>query len=338
MNKEPASDTTRHALSPPLLHEVAAVLATALPRNYRCSSATVVECPDLRTAPFGLAAAGLSGRPTVADVGGQGNLFPTPRRDKNYGLVDVAARMQLDEQRGALLGAGAGPNRVHGINSELAASLSWQGGQEAKNITDCSRSIRIAADNHGHDHVQCVLSGSTECALMANLYGSLGLPGPVLRVTARGRHGNAASFPEFLRATLHDAYGPDRQVSLGGVFLFKTGRARFHVMPDFPPASALPFADRQAVERWLTFHDFAAPIVCLSVFHSADPHQLGLRIEHTHGFAADRPAGGHYHYDHLARDGHDDDEVEYEAYFNVADALVQIDPARANYEGRGEGH
>lgn len=322
-------DMTRHELSPPPLEEVAAIFAKALPRNYAASSATVVDCPDLRQAPFGLAAEGLSGIQTIADIGGQGNLFPEPRRDKNYSMTDMARRMQLDPQRGSLIGAGAGPNRVHGINSELAPNLSWQGGLDDAHITNLTRSIRIVADEHHHDHVQCLLSDSTECALMVNLYGSLGLPGPVVRVTARGRHGSAGSFTEFLRTALRDAYGPDRQVSMGGVFLLKSGRAHFHVMPDFPPSSELPFADLQALESWLTFHDFAGPIVCLSVFHSADPENLGIRIEHTHCFSADKPEGGHYHYD-LAGSG--EDEVEYEAYFNLVNTFVQIDPARASYE------
>ncbi|OAA60316.1 mgc81809 protein [Niveomyces insectorum RCEF 264] len=317
-------ETARYELSPPSLEEVAKVLASALPRNYAESSVEVVDCPDLRKPPFYLATEGLGGRRTIADVGGQPNLFPRPRRDKNYSLIETAKLMKLDPDRGSLIGAGAAPNHVHGINSELAPNLSWQGGFD-HNVNNLSRSVRIVPGDAAKgvaDSVGSIFSGSTECSLMVNVYGSLGLPGPVIKVTARGRRGTAGSISEFMRTALRDVYGADRQVSLGGVFVLKSGRANFHVMPDFPSGDQLPFKDRKAVDSWLTFHHFAAPIVCLSTFHSADLHNLGLRMEHTHCFSVDKPVGGHYHYDLV---GEGEEEVEYEGYFNVADTLVRID-------------
>ncbi|CAI7603857.1 unnamed protein product [Penicillium viridicatum] len=62
-------------------------------------------------------------------------------------------------------------------------------------------------------------------------------------------------------------------------------------------------------------------LVCLTVMHSSDPEGLGLRMEHTHCFGVNgTPKGGHYHYD--IQDG---DEVEYEAYFNVASVVYRVD-------------
>ena len=149
--------------------------------------------------------------------------------------------------------------------------------------------------------------GSLDCALMINLFGSLGEPGPVLKITARGRKGSEKSFTECIRKALAAAYGTDDKIiTLGGVFVIKTGRSRYHVMPDFPPRDKLPFPDRQAVSDWLTFHRFQSPMVCLTVFHSADPEKLDLRMEHTHCFSADG-RGGHYHYDVL---GDDEEDVE----------------------------
>jgi hypothetical protein len=162
---------------------------------------------------------------------------------------------------------------------------------------------------------------------MVNLYGSSGQPGRVLKVTARGRTGDAKSFPEHIRKTLAEHYGDARPISIGGMFLIKQGKARFHIMPDFPPKDQLPFKDAKQLDDWLTYHDFHAqppqPIVCLTVFHSADPEKkLGLRIEHTHCFSTNGTTGGHYHYDLLEHDG---DEVEYEGYFNTAQTLYRID-------------
>ena len=160
---------------------------------------------------------------------------------------------------------------------------------------------------------------------MMNLYGSSGLPGPVVKITARSRKGNQKSFTECLRRALHDAYGDARPISMGGVFLIKSGKARFHVMPDFPPKSELPFKSPKQLNDWLTSHNFEAPIVCLTVFHSADPgKRLGLRMEHTHCFSVEGgERGGHYHYDLEAGDGVE--EVEYEAYFNTAKAIYRTD-------------
>ncbi|OAA54343.1 mgc81809 protein [Niveomyces insectorum RCEF 264] len=312
-------ETTRLELSPPSLQEIAQVLAAALPRNYVASSATVVDCPDLRKPPFHLAAEGLCGGEVAADVGGHTHLVPRPRLDKNYSLPALAKLMQLSPDRGSLIGAGAGPNHVHGYNSELSPNLSWKDGFEhvTRNLT---HSTRVVGDRAG---VACGLSNSADCSLMVNLFGSEGRPGPVIKVTARGRCGNAASFTEFLQAALREAYGPDRQVSLGGIFLLKAGRAHFHVMPHFPTPTddRPPFEDQKTLDTWLTFHDFAGPIVCLSVLHSADPQKLGIRLEHTHCFSGNKPEGGHYHYDL----GDEESQVEYEGYFNVAHAFVRID-------------
>jgi hypothetical protein len=128
-----------------------------------------------------------------------------------------------------------------------------------------------------------------------------------------------------VRKALFDAYGDAQPISIGGVFLIKTGKAQFHVMPDFPPSDQLPWTKGSQVNDWLTWHEFAAPIVCLTVFHSADPgKKLGLRMEHTHCFTVDGThKGGHYHHDLPVGEGVE--EVEYEAYFNAAKTLYRID-------------
>ncbi|KAJ4252853.1 hypothetical protein NW762_010759 [Fusarium torreyae] len=308
---------TKHQLSPPSLEEIAKVLASALPSNYNTSSATVVDCPDLRDAPFKLACEGLSGSEVAADIGGQANLYPQPRPDKQYSLTDCAKLMGLPEERGAILGAEAGPAHVHGMPSELAPHLSWQGGFDKLN--NLTRSARLSRSEDGQFAVGCPESHSSECALMMNLYGSLGLPGPVIKVTAQGRKGDVGSFTDFTRFALREAFGENRQVSLGGVFILKKGKARYHVMPPFPPAEELPFKSQEALDGWLSYHDFDGPMVGLAVLHSADPEQIGVRLEHTHCFSNERGEGGHYHFDLPG------EEVEYEGYFNTIKTFYQID-------------
>ncbi|KAH7320657.1 hypothetical protein B0I35DRAFT_427550 [Stachybotrys elegans] len=303
-------------LAPPDLDELAGVIRTRLAANFEHSTVSIVECPDLRKPPFHLATQGLSGHERIADIGGQPNLFPRPQLDTIWSMPRLAQAMDMSSARGSFIGAGAGPFHVVGQNCELAANLSWKDGFD--NVDNQSYYLGI---DKGDGHVIAQRSPSVDCALMMNLFGSAGEPGPVIRVAARKRKGTDRSFSECIRGALSSQYGEARTVSLGGVFLVKSGRARFHIMPDFPSQDQLPFRDRGQVEEWLTYHDFAAPVVCLCVMHSADPGgKMGLRIEHTHCFSPSGEAsGGHYHYDL------EDEEVEYEAYFNTAKFIYRID-------------
>ncbi|KAI1859416.1 hypothetical protein JX265_010419 [Neoarthrinium moseri] len=205
-------------LSPPSLEELAEALAGPLTENYECATVEVVQCPDLRRAPFHLATEGLSGMERVADVGGQPNLFPSPQLDKIWSIPRIAEAMEMGPERGSLIGAGAGPFHVIGQNCELAPNLSWAGGFD--HVDNQTRVAKIDLDD-GAVHVD--MSPSTECALMINLYGSLGIPGPVLKITARKRTGSEKSFTECIQKGLCASYGTSRTVSLGGAFVVKSG-------------------------------------------------------------------------------------------------------------------
>lgn len=291
-------------LHPPPLSELVQCISAGLQRNFNDVSVTVEECPDLRKPPFNLAAAGLSGCTRIADVGGQPNLSPTPKLDKKYSVLDIAKTIRLPKERGFLLGAGAGPFHVVGMNSELMPNLSYEGDV----VTNLTHYAKVEADGR----CSCDKLDSTDCALMCNLYGCEGTTGPVLRITASNRTGSL-NFTDTIRGAIGEKYG-ERTVSLGGVFIITTGKAKLHVMPDF---SKTPLNTTEEKLNWLRFYDMSAPLVCLSVFHSHDP-ALALRIEHTHCFST-HGEGGHYHFDTTPG------EVEYEGYFNLAEALYRID-------------
>lgn len=297
-----------------------------LQANFKSASASVEQCPDLSQPPFKLAAPGISGNSCVADIGGQPNLFPSPNFGARYSLLELAQEMQMSPSGGFLLGAGAAPFQDLGHNAELAPNISWKSQHPNPEFSDAST---LEVQNYTRvievDEAKspfCEKIKSTNCALMMNLYGSSGDPGPVLKVTARGRVGSH-NFTNCIRFGLKDAFGDSMPISLGGVFLLKKGKAKFHVMPDFPNTEDLPFRDREQLEKqWLTYHEFEAPVVCLTVFHSSDPEGLGLRMEHTHCFDAEgNTKGGHYHYDIQG----DEEEVEYEAYLLPARTLYRID-------------
>jgi hypothetical protein len=310
----------RFPLDPPSLDELAQKLKPALEQNYNHSTINIETCPDLRKPPFHLAAQGLSGEERIADVGGQPNLFPEPRLDCKFSLPALAQTMEMNPKGGSLIGAGAGPFHVLGTNSELAPNLSWQDGFD--NINNQTHFAKI---DKADGSVRVEKCPSTDCALMINLFGSAGLPGPVIKISVRGRKGSSKSFTECIRQALSSAYGDEHPISLGGAFVIRSGRSRYHVMPDFP---GKPFENAKQLNDWLTYHDFDAPIVCLSVLHSADPDKaMGLRMEHTHCFGAGgENKGGHYHYDEGG------DEVEYEGYFNTARVIYRIDRPEVTLE------
>lgn len=291
-------------LLPPPLQDLCNAIQSGLANNFESASVSVEECPDLQQAPYNLAFAGLCGSPRVADVGGQPNLAPTPDFTKKYDLLNIARLMEMPQERGALLGAAAGPFHVVGMNSELMPNLRWEGGK----VINETYFAKVKEDGSAF----CAKLPSHDCALMANLFGSAGSAGDVLHITASSRTGTL-NFTEAIRKALSDAYGT-RTVSLGGVFIISKGRAKLHVMPDFSPT---PLITDEQKQKWLRFYDMEAPLVCLSVLHSHDPG-LDLRIEHTHCFS-DHGEGGHYHYDTTP------ENVQYEAWFNVAEVLYRID-------------
>lgn len=286
------------------LQELSNALQSGLAQNFRSSSVSVENCPDLRQAPYNLAFAGLCGSPRIADVGGQPNLAPSPDFTKKYDLLNIARIMEMSQEQGTLLGAAAGPFHIVGMNSELMPNLQWENGK----ITNKTYFAKVKDDGSAH----CEMLGSHDCALMANLFGSSGERGDVLHITASFRTGNL-NFTEAIRKALRDAYGTST-VSLGGVFVISKGKAQLHVMPDFSPT---PLITDEQKQKWLRFYEMKAPLVCLCVLHSHDPG-LDLRIEHTHCFS-EHGEGGHYHYDTTP------EEVQYEAWFNVAEVLYRID-------------
>jgi hypothetical protein len=255
--------------------------------------------------------------------------------DKKYNFLDVAKMAQMSPETGMMIGAGAGPFHVVGVNSELMPNLAYgvaAGGEGGGMETVRNRSFFAKVREDGGICCAKVPSGNTEGAFMANLFCSDGVVGPCLHITAKSRKGSL-NFTETIQDGLKKTFG-DRLISVGGVFLIKKGKVNLHVMPDFPESGRFE-EDEKAVGKWLRFFDIKfdgqePPLVCLSVFHSGKSDGLDLRMEHTHCFtkggqdedrAAETSKGGHYHYDL------DDtkDKIEYEGWFNVAEYLYRVD-------------
>jgi len=82
----------------PDLEELAAVIQKGLEANYKSSTCSVVECPDLTKAPFGLASKGLLGNTRLADVGGVPYLIPMSKyKTKVYDLQVILVLLGINK-------------------------------------------------------------------------------------------------------------------------------------------------------------------------------------------------------------------------------------------------
>jgi len=290
----------------PSLEEVQQVLSRFLLDNFADVSVTIVDCPDLTAAPYGLARPGLCGSPRVIDIGGISYIMPSPEMDKIYNLRDVS---QWTDMPGDLLmiGAGGTANESDGSLSEMIINASIQ---DSKIIDNRSRSCRVDHAKNG----EYVLEKMKECEArhLTNLYISEGKPGKVLEVRARNRTG-ALHFIQCLQLALKAEYST-RPVGLGGTFLLKNGKAHIHVMPGY---SATPLTCAEHVDTWLKFYEMSSPLVVLGYLVSHDPG-FRLRMEHFHCYS-EHGDGGHFHYDTTPQ------EAEYIGYFNVPEYLYRVD-------------
>ncbi|XP_014666301.1 PREDICTED: ester hydrolase C11orf54 homolog [Priapulus caudatus] len=302
----------------PSLNDISKVLKKRLIGNFATVEVNVTDCPNLTAPPFHLAAAGLCGSTRIVDVGGPPYLLPLPQLDKVYNIADIAKRVNLPSA--FIIGAGAGPYNLVGVNSELIPNLKLDPGCP----TGCSamQSYISKVDLGDGSCIQETIN-STDFSILGNFFFSEGAQGKVLEVKAKERIGEE-NLISCIRKALSEEYG-DQPVGIGGAFLIERGKAKIHIMSDF---SKEPLENDEAVDEWLKFYEMSAPLVCLTgECVSADPG-MDLRVEHTHCFSQ-HGEGGHYHYDTTP------EEVAYHGFFNVAECLYRVDrPGETHDLGR----
>lgn len=294
----------RIATHVPDLEEVAGVLGKGLTKNFTNVSVSVVDCPDLTQPPFHLAAAGICGNARLADVGGPPFLLPLAQKDKIFKFKDIAQLCSLPNA--FMIGAGAGPAHIVGINSELINNV------KVRDDGSVDRKAWVAKlDLKNGGYILEKLDAEEFC-LMGNFLLSDGNPGKVIEVKASKRHG-PLDFMRSIKLTLRDQYG-DKPVALGGVFLVEKGSTYVHIMDEF---SETPLTSQKMVDDWLKFFTVDPTLICVGELVSHDPG-YDLRDEHFHCFSM-HGQGGHYHYDTTP------EEVEYRGYFVVADGIYRVD-------------
>jgi len=300
-------------LCQPPLKYVAAVLEAGLKENFAEATVTVEECPDLRQAPWGLAGPGLGGETRVMDIGGVPYLMPLVQKEKLYDMADYPKMTGLKE--GLVIGAGAAPWPFLNRNAEMMPNLFVKADGSILQETHISRT-------HDEDDSFSTIKlpkEETRNSVLGNLFISSGEPGPVLKIHCKGRTG-PKNLVTCMREILAEAW-PSETLGLGGIFRIVSGKAKFHVMPDFSPC---PINTDAEVNQWLKFYEMDAPLNVLSVFVSRDPG-LDLRVEHSHGWG-ENSQGGHYHYDTTP------DDVEYLGYYNTAELCYRVDRPEVSHK------
>lgn len=318
----------RVSVSPPSLDELASCIASGLSSNYSQATCTVECPPDLTLPPYYLAAPGMTGSTRVVDVGGPPYLLPSPDGSKKFDLLALSRQTDMSDSTGFIFGAGAGPMDILGA-AEWIPNFAYgtAAGTQESGLMAIRNRTRYAKVNASNNLYCCPMQHSS-FSLMSNLFCCDGIQGPCLHIKVKTRTGDL-NFPEAIRKALAQSFG-DRFISLGGAFLVKKGKVYLHIAPDYPPE---PFETFANVDKWLKYFTpecgeaGEGPLVCLSVLHSGDDKGLGVRPDHTHCFIIDSAEegetrkGGHYHYDV----DETKDEVEYEGWFNVAEAVYRVD-------------
>jgi hypothetical protein len=98
------------------------VLQTGLPTNFAEVNVSVVDCPDLTSAPFHLAEKGLSGNETILEIGGVPYLLPLVDRTKVYDMKPMCRRIVNNDRQYFALGAGAANWHTKNCNAEVSLS------------------------------------------------------------------------------------------------------------------------------------------------------------------------------------------------------------------------
>ncbi|XP_041377004.1 ester hydrolase C11orf54 homolog [Gigantopelta aegis] len=303
---QPTLPVQKAPMHVPPLEEVLNVLQDGLEKNFSSISVSVVDCPDLTKEPFFLSSPGICGKARLADIGGPPFLLPLPQKDKKFNFKQISKLVDLPDA--FMIGAGAGPHHVVGVNCELVCNVHVPKDKD-NDLTNQSYTVKVGQKDQG-----CVMEKMTctDFCLMGNFLCSEGKPGKVLEVIASQRTG-PLNFMSCLQKTLANYY-KEKPVALGGTFLVEKGKARLHIMPDF---SDVPLNCDDDVNNWLKFYEMDAPLVCVGELVSYDPG-LQLRMEHFHCFSQ-HGQGGHYHYDTTPN------EVKYRGYFSLAETIYRID-------------
>ena len=297
------------------LEEIAKALQAGLSQNFKKVSVEIVECPNLKN--WGCPAEGLSGNQKIIDVGGEPYMHDKRYIGAEFDYEKIAKL--IGSEKSYALGAGSGAmSCLEGHCGELIIDDNL--------ITKDNRSI-IAKVGKNKECITEKYNGRKHGGL-GNIFYSDGKTEKVLKITINGRSGKQRSLPQAIRAALISQLNlkNNNHIALGGIFRILKGQIRAHVQPDYEDIKHEYYDPKlmKCTKDFLQFYEPVGPnLQCYSVLWTGDPTEGKLNLresgEHTHFYNfKNKSCSGHYHFDVTP------DEIEYEGYFNTADAVYRV--------------
>ena len=297
------------------LEEIAKALQVGLSQNFKKVSVEIVNCPNLKN--WGCPAEGLSGNQKIIDVGGEPYMHDKRYIGAEFNYEEIAKL--IGSEKSYALGAGSGAmSCLEGHCGELIIDDNL--------ITKDNKSI-IAKVGKNKECITEKYNGRKHGGL-GNIFYSDGKKDKVLKINIKGRSGKQGSLPQAIRAVLINQLNlkNNNHIALGGIFRILKGQIRSHVQPDYEDIKHEYYDPKlmKCTKDFLQFYEPVGPnLQCYSVLWTGDPTEGKLNLresgEHTHFYDfKNKSCSGHYHFDVTP------DEIEYEGYFNTADAVYRV--------------
>ena len=297
------------------LEEIAKALQAGLSQNYKKIDVKIVDCPNLKN--WGCPAEGLSGNQKIIDVGGEPYMHDKRYIGAEFNYEEIAKL--IGSEKSYALGAGSGAmSCLEGHCGELIIDDNL--------ITKDNKSI-IAKVGKNKECITEKYNGRKHGGL-GNIFYSDGKKDKVLKINIKGRSGKQGSLPQAIRAVLINQLNlkNNNHIALGGIFRILKGQIRSHVQPDYQDIKHEYYDPKlmKCTKDFLQFYEPVGPnLQCYSVLWTGDPTEGKLNLresgEHTHFYDfKNKSCSGHYHFDVTP------DEIEYEGYFNTADAVYRV--------------
>ena len=317
------------SLYTPPLKDISKALQKDLSSYYKETKVSVIKCPDLSN--WGnLASKGICGNGKLVEVGGP-RFMATKYQTRTYSMPALLKTCQM--KKGLFTGAAAVSFDICGNNAELVPNV-YINNDTKQETNNNSRYAMI--DKYESPKID--LYPSLDHGCFSNLFLCDGKNNEdILYIRCKTKIGDL-NFPRAIRQCLIKylkANGLDKdeskQIGMGGIIKVISGKIESLIMPCYPDYKKKGFGDlitynNDMMRQWLNFYDYGPNLVMMTCIVTDDPTPnklLDVRHEHTHFYSLDgTQQGGHYIDDATPND------IEYEAYFSLANTYYRIDDAK----------
>ncbi|XP_011695697.1 PREDICTED: ester hydrolase C11orf54 homolog [Wasmannia auropunctata] len=310
------------------LSQIAQVLQDGMAKKFREVKVDIAACPCLTRQPYNLAGVGLSGNPSLLEIGGHANFVSNYDYDTpTWKVQNMLASGFFDS---FIFGSGyaAKPNMPY--NGHLIINATYRA---PSNFTNASRIVFAEASN-GQKRIEMLTDPNQMlCSYMGSFFISDGRPGLVLRVRAKDRISTDLDIITIMQNSLYEHFGVNEKhpIVLGGVLRMWNGRAVYSLMSEeYPQRNNQIHEFSDFNNKWFQYHEMKlkTEVAAVGILTNRKPDlmyteqryslPLWKRRNQFH-FISDYAASGEFIGDTTP------DETEYEGYFNLAKKYIIAD-------------